>query len=92
MRKIPGIFDTNGKLPYSKQYQILWHVRAITKEIPSNKNTIKNPQKPYPEIDDANLKGTLWTFKQWLVLKMLVRCGISFVLILTYSYKTFSGY
>ena len=23
----------------------------------------------YPETDDANLKGTLWTFKRWLALK-----------------------
>ena len=31
----------------------------------------------YPEIDDANLKGTLTSFKQWLALKMRVFCGIS---------------
>ena len=33
----------------------------------------------YPEIYDVNLKGTLRTFKQWLALKMRVRCGISIV-------------
>ena len=32
----------------------------------------------YPEIDDANFKGASQTFKQWLVLKIRVRNGISF--------------
>ena len=31
----------------------------------------------YPKIDDANLKGTLWTFKKRYALKMWVRCEIS---------------
>ena len=31
----------------------------------------------YPEIQDANLKGTLWTFKQWPALQVQVRYAIS---------------
>ena len=48
----------------------------------------------YTEIDDVNLKGTLWTFKQRLAigLKLRVCCGISIVLQLTSSYKALSGY
>ena len=38
-----------------------------------------------PEIDDANLKCTLWDFKQWLVLEMWVRYGVSIVLVLRSS-------
>ena len=34
----------------------------------------------FPEIDDANLKCTLWTFKRWLTLTLRVRYGISIVL------------
>ena len=30
----------------------------------------------YPEIVDANLKGALWTFQQWLSLKLRVRYEI----------------
>ena len=45
----------------------------------------------YPEIDDANLKGTLWAFKQWTTLKMVVRYGI-FILLLKFLCKTLSGY
>ena len=48
--------------------------------------------KAYPEIGDGNIKGTLWTFKQWLALKMRVRYGISILQLLTVSYKAFSGY
>ena len=46
----------------------------------------------YPKIDDANLKGTLWTFKQWTSLKMVVRYGIFILLLLKSSYKALSGY
>ena len=46
----------------------------------------------YPEIDDVNIKGALWTFKQWLALKMRVRCGLSIVVLLTSPCKAFSGY
>ena len=46
----------------------------------------------YSEIDHANFKGELRTSKQWLALKMRVHCGISIVLLLTSSYKAFSGY
>ena len=46
----------------------------------------------YPEIGDANFKGTLWTIKRWLALKLRVRYGISIVLLLTSSYKALSGY
>ena len=40
----------------------------------------------YPEIGDGNFKGALWTFIQWLALKMRERYGISIVLLLTSSY------
>ena len=33
----------------------------------------------YPEINDANLKGTSWTFKQQLALKMRLHYRISIV-------------
>ena len=46
----------------------------------------------HPEIDDANLKGTLWTFEQWPALKMQVRYGISILPLLTFSHKVLSGY
>ena len=46
----------------------------------------------YPEIDDANFKGTLWTFKQGLALKLGVLYGISIVLLLMSSHKALSGY
>ena len=38
----------------------------------------------YPEIDDATLKCSFWTFKKWLDLK----CGIAIVL-LTCSHKVY---
>ena len=34
----------------------------------------------YPEIGDANFKGAFWTFKQQLVLKMWVFCGMFILL------------
>ena len=43
----------------------------------------------YPEIGDGNFKSTLWTFKQWLALKMWLRYGLSIVLLLTFSHKAF---
>ena len=46
----------------------------------------------YPETGDGKFKCTLWTFKQWLALKMRVHYGMSIVLLLTSSNKTFSGY
>ena len=46
----------------------------------------------YPEIDDANFKGTLWAFKQGLALKLGVLYGISVVLLLMSSHKALSGY
>ena len=49
----------------------------------------------YPKIGDSKFKGALWTCKQWLALKCLkmwVRYWISIVLLLTCSYKAFSGY
>ena len=45
-----------------------------------------------PKIDDANLKGTLWAFKQKPALKMWVRYGISIVLLLMSSNKAISGF
>ena len=41
---------------------------------------------PYPDIDDANLKGTLWA------LKVQVHHGFSVLLKLMSSYKALSGY
>ena len=35
----------------------------------------------YSEIGDVNFKGALWTFKQQLVSKMRVHCGISILLL-----------
>ena len=46
----------------------------------------------YSEIGDANLKGTLWTFKHWAALKPGVHYGISILLLLTCPYKAHSGY
>ena len=46
----------------------------------------------YPEIDNNNFKSTLCTFQQWSALKMRVCYGISLLLLLTSSYKAFSGY
>ena len=48
----------------------------------------------YPKIGDAKCKCTLSTFKQKLSLKMLVYCGISFVLLQTSLYCGFrdAGY
>ena len=39
----------------------------------------------YSEIDDANFKGALWTFKQWLALEMRMHYGISIVILLISS-------
>ena len=44
------------------------------------------------EIGDGNFKGVLWTFKQWLAVKMRVHYGISIVLRFTCSNKVFSRY
>ena len=38
------------------------------------------------------LMGTLWTFKEWLALKIRVRYGISIVFLSTSLHKVFSGY
>ena len=38
-------------------------------------------QCPYPEIDNANFKYALWTYKLQLALKMRARCRISIVLL-----------
>ena len=46
----------------------------------------------FPETDDPKFKGALWTFKQWLTLKLRVRYGISTVLLQTSSHKAVSGY
>ena len=43
----------------------------------------------YPEICHADLKCTLWTFIQWLAVKMRVHCGISIVLVSTSSQNHF---
>ena len=50
---------------------------------------MKDTSSPYPEIDDANFKGALWTFKQQWAWKMCVRCGISIVLLQTSLYCDF---
>ena len=50
-----------------------------------------NISRTFPGINYANLKGMLWTFKQWMVVKMRVRCGISFLLLLKFSQKALSG-
>ena len=42
---------------------------------------------PYPEIDDANFKGALGTFQQWLALKIRVHYEISILLLLMSSCK-----
>ena len=41
----------------------------------------------YPEIDDPYLKGTLWTYKQWLTLKMRVHHEIAILLVLMSSHE-----
>ena len=43
----------------------------------------------YPEIEDTNLKGTLWTFEQWLAFKIRVRYGLSIVILFTASLRHF---
>ena len=58
------------------------------------KNFITDLKIPrsYPKVDDANLKCTLLTVKQYPALKMRVRYGISIFLLLRPSCNTLSGY
>ena len=44
-------------------------------------NTPLGGEKSYSEIDDGNFKGALWIFKQQLISKRRVRCGISILLL-----------
>ena len=60
-----------------KHFNITWshEVRNWKKVISSDTAYLQ-----FPEIDDANLKCTLWTFKRSLTLTLRVRYGISIVL------------
>ena len=56
----------------------------VITEFPKVPDLLYSWDYPYPEIDDANLKGII--IKQWPTLKMWVRYGNSILLLLEFFY------
>ena len=58
----------------------VWGHNEVNFEVIYDCYQVHSKCSSYPEIDNANWKSTLWTFKQWLAFKMWVHYGISIVL------------